>query len=223
LESSIVERAYMSTVEREAQREDLRERIVEAARDIVGEEGLDALSMRALGVRIGYSPATIYLHFRDKDELLRSVMEEGFKRLGAVVREEMSVLESEPSALDRLAATARGYARFALESTGYFHAMFKIPGVARLEGCPVAESGTTGALGAPLTAGDAADLLRQARTAGEAGIPDPDRAALMGWGLMHGLTSLYLSGHLADHVASHEEFMELIESAIEGLRAGWKV
>jgi AcrR family transcriptional regulator len=46
----------MSTTEREAQREDLRERIVEAARDIVSEQGLDALSMRALGLRIGHSP-----------------------------------------------------------------------------------------------------------------------------------------------------------------------
>jgi AcrR family transcriptional regulator len=213
----------MSTVEREAQREDLRERIVEAARDIVSEEGLDALSMRALGLRVGYSPATIYLHFRDKDELLRSVMDEGFKRLGGTVREEVSGLRADVSPVDRLAATARAYARFALENTGYFRAMFKIPGVARLDGCPAMENGSPGAGANGLTAEGAANLLRQARAQGETEVPDPDRAAVVGWGLMHGLTSLYLSGHLGAHVSSHEEFMELIESAIEALRAGWKV
>jgi AcrR family transcriptional regulator len=213
----------MNTVDRDAQREDLRERIVEAARDIVSEEGLDALSMRALGVRIGYSPATIYLHFRDKDELLRSVMTEGFKRLGSTVEEELRGVASELTPVDRLAATARGYARFALENTGYFRAMFEIPGVARLDVCPATGDGPAGALGGALSCEGAASLLRQVGAEGETGIADPDRAAVIGWGLMHGLTSLYLSGHLAEQVVSHEEFMDLIESAIDRLRAGWKV
>jgi AcrR family transcriptional regulator len=206
----------VNTTEREAQREDLRERIVEAARDIVSEEGLDALSMRALGVRIGYSPATIYLHFRDKDELLRSVMEEGFKRLGAVVAEELASQPAALSPMDHLAATARGYARFALESTGYFRAMFEMPEVAHMQGCPEPCPSGTPSQAAAVT------LLRQAQAEGDLGGADPDRVALLGWGLMHGLTSLYLSGHLAGQVGSQEEFMELIDSAIAALRSGWR-
>lgn len=201
---------------RESSREDLRERIIEAARDIVGEEGLDALSMRALAVRIGYSPATIYLHFHDKDELLRSVMEEGFKRLGATVEEEVARLPVEAGALEQLAGTARAYARFALESTGYFRAMFRMPAVPNLEGCPEPRAGGT------VSHEGAISLLRRAEAEGEVTTGDPDAAALMGWGLMHGLTSLYLSGHLGEHVSGHEEFMELIDVAINTLRAGWK-
>src|SRR5690606_39937486 len=53
-----------SAQSREVAKEALRTKIVEAARDIVSEEGLDALSMRALAERIEYSPATIYLHFQ---------------------------------------------------------------------------------------------------------------------------------------------------------------
>lgn len=206
----------MSTTEREAQREDLRERIVEAARDIVGEEGLDALSMRALGGRIGYSPATIYLHFRDKDELLRSVLEEGFKRLGVAVAEELAKGPAEVSTLEHLAATARGYARFALENTGYFRAMFEMPGVAHMQDCP--EPCGAGAMSRE----SAVSLLRRAQADGHLGEGDPERVVVLGWGLMHGLTSLYLSGHLAGEVASHEEFMGLIDRAIDTLRAGWE-
>ena len=47
----------MGIAEREKAKEALRTKIVEAARDIVSEEGLDALSMRALAERIEYSPA----------------------------------------------------------------------------------------------------------------------------------------------------------------------
>jgi AcrR family transcriptional regulator len=212
----------MNTVEREAQREDLRDRIVEAARDIVGEQGLDALSMRALGERVGCSPATLYLHFQDKGDLLRRVMEEGFTRLAAVVEEELGRLESKDSALERLSAMARGYARFALTNTGYFRAMFEVPGVARLEGCPGDPAGPFEPADPAVSFEGAASLLRRARSVGEANVADPDRAAVVGWGLIHGLTSLYLSGHLAGHVASHGEFMDLIESAIGALRSDWK-
>jgi AcrR family transcriptional regulator len=206
----------MTTEEARTERGDLRERIVEAARDIVSEEGLDALSMRALGVRVGYSPATIYLHFQDKDELLHSVMEEGFKRLAATMEVELAALGPDAAAGDRLAGKARAYARFAVENTGYFRAMFEIPGVARLVGCPESAVG-------PASRSAAVDLLREAEAGGELRVEDADRASLLGWGLMHGLTSLYLSGHLAAHVGGHEEFMELIEGAIEAIRSGWKV
>jgi AcrR family transcriptional regulator len=200
---------------REASRDDLRARIVEAARDIVTEEGLDALSMRALGTRVGYSPATIYLHFQDKDELLRSVMEEGFARLAATVAEETARLGPDASPLDHLACSARGYARFGLENTGYFRAMFEVPGVPSVTCCPTPRLGR-------VSREDSLALLRRAAEEGELTRADPDRAAVVGWGLIHGLTSLYLSGHLGDQVSNHEEFMELIDSAMGALRAGWK-
>ncbi len=209
-----------STAERDAQREDLRERIVEAARDIVSEEGLDALSMRALGLRIGHSPGTIYLHFQDKDELLRSVMTEGYKRLGESVEAELAKLGGTAGGLARYAAMGRGYARFALENTGYFRSMFKMPRVAHLDACPEAESPDTG-VPSEGSRSHGTELLRRASEAGEANVGDPSRAELVGWGLIHGLTSLYLSGHLQDQVSSHEEFMELIESAIEAIGQGW--
>src|SRR5690606_18647214 len=110
------ERSMMSMEGREQAREALRTRIVEAARDIVSEEGLDALSMRALGERIEYSAATIYLHFRDKEALLHEVVEEGFRRLSAAVNAQTAALGPDADAAERHRALGRGYARFALEN-----------------------------------------------------------------------------------------------------------
>ena len=210
----------MDSAERREQREDLRERIVEAARDIVGEQGLDALSMRALAVRIGYSPATIYLHFQDKNEILRSVMAEGFKRLDRTMERELADLPPEATALDRWAMAGRAYAKFALENTGYFRAMFKMPRVAHMDMCP---EPVDGGVGSPDDARDhGITMVQQAIEAGQMSAPDAGRAALIGWAVMHGLTSLYLSGHLSEHAGSHEEFMGLIDSAIDTLGSGWR-
>ncbi len=212
----------MSTVERETQREDLRERIVEAARDIVSEQGLDALSMRALALRIEHSPGTIYLHFQDKDELLRSVMPEGFKRLSRSMEREIEKVGAEATPLERYAATGRAYARFALENTGYFRAMFKMPKVAQLEACPESPEEEGPVRGHERSKGRAVDLIRAAAAAGQVEVADPERAAVVGWALIHGLTSLYVSGYLGEQAQSHEEFMELVENAIQALGAGWR-
>ena len=211
----------MSTPEpREQRREDLRERIVEAARDIVSEQGLDALSMRALALRIEHSPGTIYLYFKDKDELLRSVMAEGFRRLGSSIRDELDRLDPDASPIQQYSATGRGYARFALENTGYFRTMFKMPKVAQLEGCPE-EAGNPGEAQVESRV-DLGAMIQRAAEQGQVAVSDPSRAAVMGWGLIHGLTSLYLSGHLNEVVGSHDEMMELIENAMDALYEGWR-
>jgi AcrR family transcriptional regulator len=47
-----------------------KERILAAARRIVQDEGLDALSMRRLAQELDVWPMSVYRYFRDKDELL---------------------------------------------------------------------------------------------------------------------------------------------------------
>ncbi len=211
----------MGTVDRVAQKEDLRERIVEAARDIVGEQGLDGLSMRALAQRVDHSPGTIYHHFRDKEELLESVMAEGFKRLGVCMEREVAKVGPDARQLELFAAKGRAYAHFALENTGYFRAMFEVPGVAQLERCPERPVGRE-TLPESASKEYAVELLRRASESGEIDVGGrPERAAVVGWALIHGLTTLYVSGHLADEASTHGEFMELVESAIQALGSGW--
>jgi hypothetical protein len=148
-------------------------------------------------------------------------MAEGFKRLGRSMEREIEKVGSGATPLEKYAATGRAYARFALENTGYFRAMFKMPGVAQLDACP--EPGEDG----PHTAHgrskeSAVEMIRSAAEAGQVEVEDPERAAVVGWALIHGLTSLYVSGHLGDQAKSHEEFMELVESAIQALGSGWR-
>lgn len=207
-----------SSERRERDREQLRQAIVEAARDIVSEQGLDALSMRALAERIEYSPATIYLYFRDKDELIRTVVHEGFARLNAAMQEELLACGGGATATAQYAATGRAYARFALENTGYFRVMFEIPSVAQME-CPEPEDTDT-----PMTEeqswGFVVSLLERAMAEQGVKLADPERRAIVGWGLVHGLTSLFVSGHLSRSVESREAFMALIEEAMSVAREG---
>src|SRR5919108_4301546 len=63
--------------EEEKQRSGLtRERLVEAALELVNEEGLEGLSMRALADRLEVKAASLYWHVRDRRELLELLAEE---------------------------------------------------------------------------------------------------------------------------------------------------
>ena len=52
---------------------DLATRILREAIDIVSREGADRITMRSLAEKLGYSVATIYIYFRNKDELLNKI------------------------------------------------------------------------------------------------------------------------------------------------------
>src|SRR2546430_5673424 len=61
--------------EEERQRGLTRDRLVGAALELVNEEGLDALSMRALADGLEVKAASLYWHVRDRRELLELLAE----------------------------------------------------------------------------------------------------------------------------------------------------
>ncbi|MFW6202232.1 MAG: TetR/AcrR family transcriptional regulator [Gemmatimonadota bacterium] len=207
---------------REREKERLRAAILDAARDILSEEGLDGLSMRAIAERIEYSPATIYLYFRNKDDLIREVVLEGFRRMRSYATRELEALEAGASPMAQYAALGRSYVAFALENTAHLNVMFQLPKAPSVE-CPApADSGVgVGAEGeAPWSR--VIWTLQRAIDEGEIDIPDAARGGLIGWALMHGLVTLYLGGHLAEDIESREEFEALVAESMRSLYEGWK-
>jgi AcrR family transcriptional regulator len=55
-----------------------RERILDAAAEIVGHEGLPALTMRRMGAELGADPTAVYRHFRNKREMLTALADRLF-------------------------------------------------------------------------------------------------------------------------------------------------
>lgn len=69
---------------RERQRrkhEEIRKKILSVARDIISKEGIQGLSIRKIASAIDYSPAIIYHYFKDKNEIVETVVSEGYRRI----------------------------------------------------------------------------------------------------------------------------------------------
>ena len=72
----------MGVIERrEREREEVRRKILTAARDLFASEGYDRVTMRRIADAIEYSATTIYNHFEDKDDLVQALCQEDFDRL----------------------------------------------------------------------------------------------------------------------------------------------
>lgn len=104
-------------------RERLRASILDAARTLFVERGIEAVSMREIAKQIHYSATTLYHHFADKDALLQAVCEEDFLKLANRMREIMQM----PNLIERIQAFGKSYAIFALRHPSHYRLMFMTP------------------------------------------------------------------------------------------------
>ena len=108
---------------RDRDRQEMRRLIVDAATQILLDEGIDQVSIRRIAERIEYSPGTIYLYFADKDDILYEAHLEAF----SAFLDAESAVNSVPDPLDRLFALGEAYVRFALENPRKYELMFLTP------------------------------------------------------------------------------------------------
>lgn len=135
--------------------------------------------MRSLAGPLGYSPATLYLHFRSKAELLEQVAARGFEVLAAAVERALA----DPDPRRALARGAEAYLRFGLDDPHTYQLMFHrrpLPGAASEAGRRVLGQleTTLGRATAPAGAGSPEERLRQA------------------WSFLHGWLGLSRAGLL---------------------------
>lgn len=63
------------------QSEEVRGRILDIARRVVSEEGVEALSIRRITKEMGYSAGIVYHYFENKEQLLSCVLQQGYARI----------------------------------------------------------------------------------------------------------------------------------------------
>jgi AcrR family transcriptional regulator len=105
---------------KQREREQMRRLILDAAKDIFLEKGYNQTSIRNIADKIEYSPGTIYLYFKEKDEIFYALHNEAFAKL--FERFAPLALVEEP--FERLKAMGRLYMDFAFNNKDLYDLMF---------------------------------------------------------------------------------------------------
>jgi len=113
----------MSIAERkEREKEEMRRNILAAALKLFREKGYDAVSIRNIADAIEYSPATIYLYFRDKSEIFAALQFEA----ASVMRDHFLPVAQLEDPWERLVDFGRRYIDFGLKHSNLYDLIFII-------------------------------------------------------------------------------------------------
>jgi AcrR family transcriptional regulator len=102
------------------EKQELKALILNAARELFLSRGVAETSIRNIAERIEYSPATIYLYYKDKDDILHDIHSQGFQELAS----RMVILQAVRDPLERLKALGRVYLDFAHQNAEMYDLMF---------------------------------------------------------------------------------------------------
>lgn len=98
----------------------VKAKILETANKLFLEKGYEGTSIRTISEAIEYSPATIYLYFKDKNDIFFQLQQQAFELL----QEKMKATQSIISPIERLKAMGKVYLNFAFDNPQYYDLMF---------------------------------------------------------------------------------------------------
>jgi len=185
-----------SSARRARERASTRERIIEAALDVLESEGAAALTMRRVASDMEYTAPIVYQHFANKDALVLELVAHGYRLMVAEVRR---VLE-EPDIDRRMLRVASEYVRFAGRHPHLYEAM----------------NGTVVGANQRRSAAEPAfnillELLTTWSGAHDVDLADRTEACEIVWGTLYGMASL---GYLGTSVTSERSVWPNKHSAL---------
>ena len=167
----------------EKRRARTREAILDAAMQIVVQNGVEALSMREIAGRIDYSPSGLYEYFSSKEEIIDALVNVGFVRL--TTRMEQGIHGA--TARLRLQEAGKVYMHFALQEPQLYLMMFNHKPLSAISLIDIEQNSAYSQL---------VQILRDGLLAGEfhsAHGANWQELAYTSWSLMHGLSMLRLT------------------------------
>ncbi len=180
-----------------------RQLILHEARQLFIALGYHQFSMRQLAKAVGCSPGTIYVHFKDKNELVNCLIEDAFDKLS----ETLHALEPQDDPSDQLKHALRAYIDFGLEHPNHYHFAFLMKDP-RPAGTPYAPHAAFDFL---------RDLTKSNIQSKRLRLNDIDMVSQVLWTAIHGITSLLITKPRFPWVNKDQLINELIETAISGL------
>jgi len=199
----------MAVADRKARhRASLRREIIDAASRLFVEDGYNRVTMRRIAARIEYSPTTIYLYFKDKQELFAAVCEETFSELTANL-ERLAATSGTP--LARLRDSLRTYIEFGITHPDQYTVAFVTP----------SKSAANTAFESSIRRRTVDALGRSVQACVDHGsirTPSVEWTTQALWAAVHGLTTLFITMRGFPLAPQHELVEHELDVLIGGLR-----
>jgi len=181
---------------------DLRFALINAAIEMISQQGIDQLTMRNLSEWVGVSRTAAYRHFSDKADLLTATAIEGFKQFSHALK--TARIDDSVDEINRFKNMGKAYITFAVENSAYYRLMFGDSVVQKNETLQHASDSSFNELLLMIELLQSLEII-----AGD----DARLQAIYIWSLMHGLASLIIDNKLQPDV-DFDALMTFIDHSI---------
>ena len=184
---------------------DLRRALLDEALRTIQTDGVNALTLRTIGLRLGVSRTALYRHFTDKRALLSSVATEGFRLLTERLLDAWKA-----GGVRGFNAMGVAYIRFAMANAPHYRVMFggSVDHGPRDEDLVRESTAAFQALVDAIVALQKDGVVRK---------DDPVQLARFIWAAVHGVSMLIIDGQLPHQQA---EIDDLIRFTVERISTG---
>jgi AcrR family transcriptional regulator len=184
----------------------LRRALLDETLTTIRAEGVDTVTLREIGARLGVSRTALYRHFADKRALLAAVATEGFRTLRQQL---VAAWEDGGRGPEAFHSMGLAYVRFAVANPSHYRVMFG--GFVDPKACdPELAAEATGAFQALM------DALAALQRANVMRADDTLTMARFVWAVVHGVAMLAIDGQLREP----RSVDELTQYALERLGNG---
>src|SRR5262245_1517579 len=171
---------------------DLRPALIREAVRTIQTEGVEGVTLRDVGRRLGVSRTALYRHFADKRALLAAVAREGFQTFTRALQDGWNGAGGGP---DGLSAMGAAYIRFAIENPAYYRIMFgRFKDLCESDAALVSDAGGSFQV--------LVDALESLQRAGAARAGNTKELARFIWATVHGVAMLAIDGQLGPDPAA---------------------
>lgn len=189
----------------------LREALIRVAVRFLEKKSIDDLSLRKLAVAAGVSQAAPYRHFKDKEDLLAAISQQGFERQ---FQQMFAVFQQcQDDGLKLLHACARSYFQMGLEHPQHFRLMMS----SRV--CPTEEHPEL-QMAAFRSFALLKIIIERCQQLGAVGQGDPYHKALHCWIVVHGFTTLHVEDRLSWLGVSQDNANAALTVLVDQFRLG---
>lgn len=182
---------------------------MDAAREMFVAQGYQTVSMRKIADKIGYSATTIYLYFKDKNDLLHQICEQTFARLAQNIK---AIQQLSDNPLEKLRSGLREYIHFGLKHPSQYEIVFITP-------LPVDLEKEFEATNGELAFNTMRTVVAECVSANLLKKTDVELISQTLWAGIHGVTSLLIQ-HSGFPFVEREKLVDsVIDTLISGIKA----
>ncbi len=182
---------------KERDRVDMKELILNSAHELFLSKGFDEVSIRNIAEAIEYSPATIYLYFKDKNEIFHALHGEAFKKFNEFLAPVFAIKDP----FKRLVAMGEKYMEFTFAHPNYYTIMF-------IAEAPMqCEETSEGWIEGERALGGLESIIAECIKEGQFKKQNIKVLAFTIWSYMHGMCSLTLRDRMKHYTEEEREGM----------------